>query len=119
MAACSKCAANIEAGEEHEHLGATLCEDCYLDALNPPKACDPWAVHTARGFTGQNPQLTGLQEGILGLLKKRGPMTADDIISTLGVSASEFRNAFATLRHMELTRGFKQGDQICYTLFTA
>jgi hypothetical protein len=43
MAECSSCGTSIEKGEECEHLGRILCEDCYLDALNPPKACDPWA----------------------------------------------------------------------------
>jgi hypothetical protein len=117
MAKCNKCAATIEAGEEHEHIGETLCEDCYLDALNPPKACDPWAVHTAKSCVTQNPQLTALQENILTLLKGRDPKTADEITATLRISPAEFRNAFATLRHMELARGFKNGDEIRYTLF--
>jgi hypothetical protein len=117
MAKCSKCAATIEAGEEYQHVGETLCEDCYLEALNPPKACDPWAVLTAKSCVTQNPQLTALQQSILTLLKGRGPRTAEEIIATLRISTTEFRNAFATLRHMELARGFKQGDEIRYTLF--
>jgi hypothetical protein len=47
---CDRCQANIEPGEEEQHLGQTLCEDCYMDALSPVKTCDPWAVHSAKSF---------------------------------------------------------------------
>jgi transcriptional regulator GlxA family with amidase domain len=116
MATCENCGAAIEAGEEYEHLGRTLCEDCYLDAMNPPKACDPWAVHTARSAGTQ--QLTELQDSILSLLKEQGALTADELTERLGISETEFRRAFATLRHMELARGFKEGDRVYYTTFS-
>ena len=67
MAECNNCSNPIEEGEECEHLGSILCEDCYLDALNPPKACDPWAVHTAKSSMAQGQQLTPVQEKILSL----------------------------------------------------
>lgn len=119
MAQCENCGTSIERGEECEHLGRILCEDCYFDALNPPKACDPWAVHTAKSSMAQNQQLTPLQERILSLLKERGPLTAPQVLNELKINESEFRNAFATLRHMELARGFKKGDNIYYTLFSS
>ena len=25
-------------------------EDCYMDVLSPVRACDPWAVHSAKSF---------------------------------------------------------------------
>ena len=119
MAECNSCGVSIEKGEEFEHLGRTLCEDCYLDALNPPKACDPWAVHTAKSSMDQGQQLTPLQERILVLLKDRGPLTAQEVMSELKISESDFKNNFATLRHMELARGFKEGDEVSYTLFSS
>lgn len=119
MAECGSCGVAIEKGEECEHLDRTLCEDCYLDALNPPKACDPWAVHTAKSSMAQGHQLTPLQERILGLLKDRGPLTAQEVMSALKISESDFKNNFATLRHMELARGFKDGDKVSYTLFSS
>jgi hypothetical protein len=60
---CSRCNSHIEEGESREHAGQTLCEDCYLEVLNPPQACDPWAVHLAKSDklrTGV--QLTPLQQ---------------------------------------------------------
>jgi hypothetical protein len=119
MAECNSCGVSIEKGEEFEHLGRTLCEDCYLDALNPPKACDPWAVHTAKSSMAQGQQLTPQQEKILALLKDRGPLTAQEVMSELKISEAEFKNSFATLRHMELARGFKEGDKVSYTLFSS
>jgi hypothetical protein len=113
---------------ENERTGGLTCEaggtaqgeavrEILEEERNPPKACDPWAVLTAKSCVTQNPQLTALQQSILTLLKERGPRTAEEIIATLRISTTEFRNAFATLRHMELARGFKQGDEIRYTLF--
>lgn len=117
MLTCSNCGASIKEGYEYERLGRILCEDCYLDALNPPRACDPWAVHTARQSLGRERQLTPLQNNIISLLKDQGPLTAEELLSHLGVSESEIRSALATLRHMELSRACKVGDRICHTLF--
>jgi hypothetical protein len=40
-------------------------------------------------------------------------------MSELKISESEFKNNFATLRHMELARGLKEGDKVSYTLFSS
>jgi hypothetical protein len=119
MAECDNCGISIEKGEECEHLAQTICEDCYFDAVNPPKACDPWAVHTAKSSMAQGQQLTPLQDKILSLLEERGRLTAKELLSQLEINDSEFRNAFATLRHMELARGFKEGEEVYYTLFAS
>ena len=47
---CDRCSAAVQEGEEREHHGEILCEDCYMDVLSPAKACDPWAVHSAKSF---------------------------------------------------------------------
>ena len=44
---CDECAAEIAPGDARGHAGRTLCEDCYLDVLSAPRACDPWAVYSA------------------------------------------------------------------------
>lgn len=120
MAQCAKCGMAVDDEEMREHHGKELCEDCYLDVMNPPKACDPWAVHTAKSFGAKGcQQLTESQQGILKALREHGPMKADQLLGELGISESDFRNAFATLRHMELARGFKDGNDIYYTLFSS
>ena len=44
---CQKCRREISEDESHVHLGETLCDDCYIDAMSPAKSCDPWAVYSA------------------------------------------------------------------------
>ena len=69
-----------------EHNGQILCEDCYMDALSPPRACDPWAVYTAKSFNESgagNVSLNEAQQNILNLLKTHGDMPPDDIAAKL------------------------------------
>jgi DNA-binding IclR family transcriptional regulator len=74
-------------------------------------------VYAARNNSGNARQLTGIQRNILNLFKEKGPLQAHEICSQLNISTAEFENNFATLRHMELARGFRDGDTIRYTLF--
>jgi hypothetical protein len=117
MGKCGNCGAMIEDKEIYGFFGESLCEDCYLERRVKPVACDPWAVWGARNTKGKDPQLTGIQEGILNLIKSEGPLEALEICKRLGLSETQFQNNFATLRHMELARGFKEGDKVRYTLF--
>ncbi|RLF60832.1 MAG: hypothetical protein DRN37_02035 [Thermoplasmata archaeon] len=114
---CEKCGTALSSDDSYNHAGQTLCEDCYLDIKAAPKACDPWAVFTAKKEAGSNPSLTPVQEKIMALIKEKGPLTAEQICGTLNISEAEFRVNFTTLRHMELARASKQGDTICYTTF--
>lgn len=114
---CEKCGMLVEAEDTYDYCGQKLCEDCYIGIKAMPKTCDPWAVHLAKNFKGNQPDLSPVQGKIMNLLKSDGPLTSDKICETLNITDSEFRNHFATLRHMELARGFKENDQIHYTLF--
>ena len=53
--------------ESFQQAGQTLCEDCYLNILHSPKACDPWAVYSATR-SRQSPGLEGT-EGLTPLQK--------------------------------------------------
>jgi len=44
---CNRCGREVPAENSYQHLGETLCEDCYIDIRYPAKACDPWAVYSA------------------------------------------------------------------------
>ena len=114
---CEKCAVEVSAEDQFEHSGHTLCEDCYLDIVTIPKTCDPWAVHSAKNTALISDSLTAEQQEILDLIKKNGPLTAEEICTELSINRNELQRNFATLRHMELARGFKRGDQVYYTLF--
>ena len=106
MPQCQICQAQTPEDECHEHAGQVLCDDCYMDALNPAKSCDPWATYTASRLP--DTILNPLQERIMALLKERGEVTPQDICSSLEIPAKDLEREFASLRHMQLTRA-KQG----------
>jgi hypothetical protein len=119
---CEKCAKKVEEQQSYKHLGRVYCEDCYMDILSPPKACDPWAVYTARSsLQGQDKfsALTPVQRRIADYVKGRGDATAEEIMGDLNLTEQEFKREFAVLRHMEVLRGTKKETKILYTLFDA
>lgn len=116
---CDRCTSAI-GGEVYEYRGEHLCEECYIDALNPPKACDPWAVHSAkRAISGTNvmEQLSPRQQRIVQFLRERGQASLEEIAGALGISEAELKREFATLRHMEVAKAAKRGSEIVFTLF--
>lgn len=117
MMKCEKCAVRISVEDKFAYSGQTLCEDCYLDIVTIPKTCDPWAVHSAKSTPIISDGLTAEQQEILDLIKNKGPLTAERICAELSINSNEFQRNFATLRHMELARGFRKGEQVYYTLF--
>ncbi|MBI5579670.1 MAG: hypothetical protein HY895_11000 [Deltaproteobacteria bacterium] len=105
---CARCEASIIEGEERKHLGRTLCEDCYMDALSPAKTCDPWAVHSAKSFgknLGGKFELTGLQRKILGILEETGGAPPEQLVERLNIPPMDLEREIAALRHMEKVRG--------------
>lgn len=116
---CDRCKSSIE-GDVYEYRGERLCEDCYIDALNPPKACDPWAVHSAKStVSGKNvmEHLTPRQARLVQFLRERGQASAEEIAGALGMGEAELKREVATLRHMEVVKAAKRGSEIVFTLF--
>jgi hypothetical protein len=35
---CDRCGQQISVGEEMDHFGQTLCEECYMQVLSPARA---------------------------------------------------------------------------------
>lgn len=116
---CPKCGQAVEAGEEREIHGRTLCEDCYIDALSPLKACDPWAVHSAKRLEqmGGGDQLNELQAKIMTFLKENDVAEPAILCRELKITPKELEREFATLRHMEKARAEKVGDQVILKLW--
>ena len=119
---CDRCHSTIEPGDEKPHLGQTLCEDCYMDALSPVKTCDPWAVPSAKSFekhAESPPALTPIQSEILLILKESGGMEPQALLGKLKprLTQKELEREFAALRHMEKARGEKRGDCIVWRLW--
>ncbi len=113
---CDRCQVTIEEGEERELHGRILCEDCYIDALSPAKACDPWAVYSAKTFSnqdGSNIELTKTQSKILQILEETGGAEPEVITQRLQIKPSDLEREIATLRHMEKVRGeLREGMKI-------
>jgi hypothetical protein len=119
---CDRCGAPIEAGEEREHLGKMLCEECYMDALSPVRTCDPWAVHSAKSFEKHSRNvgiLTPIQSKMLSILNETGGIEPADLLRELGgeLSLQELEREFSVLRHMEKARGEKRGNRIVWRLW--
>lgn len=119
---CAKCGCQVEPEDLRQAGGRDLCEDCYMDALNPPKACDPWATYTVSRLKDQG--LNPNQEAILGLIGKEGHVTMEQLLAATGLKQVDLEREMAALRHMELFRatpspgggkvflGFKDPDPV-------
>ncbi len=119
---CDRCNVNIGSGEERDHFGQTLCEDCYMEALSPVKTCDPWAVHSAKIFemhAGEDAMLTPIQQEILRILKENGPMEPSILLQKVkgNLQLKDLEREFSTLRHMEKVRGKKEGQKVLWILW--
>ena len=101
---CEKCGAHIQENDEREFHGKTICEDCYMVALSPAKACDPWAVYTAKSFSdksGSETKITKTQTAILQILEETGGIEPEMLLERLQIESSDLEREIATLRHME------------------
>jgi len=119
---CDQCNSKIDQGEEREHLGQMLCEDCYMDALSPMRTCDPWAVHSAKTFeqhTGGTSTVTKIQSEILQILEETGGLEPEALLKQLKgkLTQAELEREFATLRHMEKVRGEKREGKVYLRLW--
>ncbi|MEW5914586.1 MAG: hypothetical protein AB1814_18670 [Thermodesulfobacteriota bacterium] len=103
MPVCDNCSAAVEPDEIHEFAGKSLCDDCYMDAINPARACDPWAVYTASRLPEQ--VLNPAQEKIMALIQAQGRALPEEMMRATGLDEAGLKRELATLRHMELIKG--------------
>lgn len=105
---CDRCGESMGDGEEMELRGQTLCEDCYIDTLSPAKACDPWAVYSAKSLSSDgsaDSAVTETQARILQILEETGGIEPAALSERLQMKPSDLEREVATLRHMEKLRG--------------
>lgn len=119
---CQRCQHEIIENESLKHLNETLCEDCYIDAVSPAKACNPWAVYLAtrtRESSGLNDVegLTPIQKEVYEFIKNKEKVTAVEVMNNLHITQPDLENVIATLRHCELVRGQKEDDKVYLVLF--
>jgi hypothetical protein len=119
---CNRCNAEIDQGQETEHLGQTLCEDCYMDALSPVRTCDPWAVHSAKSFEkhmGGTATLSLIQSEIIRILEETGGIQPEILQDKLKdkLTPSQLEREIAALRHMEKVRGERRDGKVFIRLW--
>jgi len=117
---CARCGKEIEKSRGYEHLGNVYCEDCYLDILSPSKACDPWAVYSAKTFLKGKDKLSALtpqQLKLVHYIEGKKEATVEEIVAALDLPENEFKREFAVLRHMEILGATKKEGRIFYALF--
>ncbi|MBP1626969.1 MAG: hypothetical protein H6Q00_1444 [Holophagaceae bacterium] len=114
---CAKCGQPISDGESCEHFGSVLCEDCYIQAIEPLRTCDVAAVHSAKthraaaGQTGTD-GLTALQKSIYEYVVAQGRATKPALSEAFGLTALEVDRQMTIMRHCELLKGRKIDDVI-------
>lgn len=114
---CERCGDPIPEGENYNHRGKILCEDCYIGALQPPKSCDVAAVHSAkthRQLSGESGTdgLTELQQTIYNQIKEAEKLTRPELMDSFNLKEWELDKQIAILRHCELVKARRMGDQI-------
>jgi late competence protein required for DNA uptake (superfamily II DNA/RNA helicase) len=119
---CSNCNQEISEDDAYVHREETLCEDCYLEAIQRVRVCDPWAVHIATstrealGLKGTD-GLSDLQKSIYEFIKSKGKITLEEVMGNFKLSSREMETQFAVLRHCELIRAYKENSRIYLTTF--
>ena len=111
---CDRCKSNVPEGEQRALHGQILCEDCYMDLLSPLRACDPWAVHSAKTFVKEEAavlKLTTIQQQIVDILQNEGPQESENLCKRLHVKETDIERDIAALRHMEKIRGELRGGK--------
>jgi len=74
MMKCERCGADMSGDDSYEYAGRTLCEDCCLDIKAAPKACNPWAVFTAKKRTAEQSFIDSRSRADIDTHKKGGSL---------------------------------------------
>jgi late competence protein required for DNA uptake (superfamily II DNA/RNA helicase) len=119
---CQNCGKEISEEEVYTTEGKTFCEDCYIDVGHRIRVCDPWGERSKRifredhGLTGTD-GLTDLQKEIYEYIRGKGKATKRELMEKFKLPATELENQFAILRHCQLLKGKKEGDEVYIVLW--
>lgn len=119
---CDRCNEMIQEGEEMVFNRQTLCEECYMKTLFPPRACDPWAVYNARLLSERTEgelEINETQAKILKLLQETGGLGFSDLADRLGIRTAPLMRELAALRHMERLKAELRNGAKVYVLWSA
>ena len=107
---CDSCREEVPPDEIHDHSGQQLCDDCYMDAVQPVTGCDPWAVYLATRTSTSEQDFTRVQQTILQLVKDRERVRVPELLEATSLELESLRKEVATLRHMEKVIWEKRPD---------
>jgi len=115
--ACQVCGKEIPGSESLKENGRATCEECYLEEHQRIRFADPMAVRSKKlfrkkyGLEGTN-GLTELQRELYEFIQAEGGVTPEKISRLFGITPQETQNQLAILRHCELVKWRKMGDEI-------
>jgi len=113
---CQSCGCEILSEESYVLNGLTVCDDCYLEKSHRVIACNPLATYSAKRFQESDgleaeDRLNDQQKAIYEFIKSKGKVTPQELVDKFNLSKAETENQIAILRHLELTKGKKEGDK--------
>ncbi|AKB56087.1 MULTISPECIES: B-box zinc finger protein [Methanosarcina] len=119
---CPVCGKEIPGNEYILENGKSICEDCYLEEHQRIKFADPMAVRSKKLFRKNHglegtEGLTDIQKELYKFIQVEGGVTPEKISKLFGLTPQEARNQLAILRHCELVKWRKIGDEICIVPF--
>ncbi len=119
---CQNCGKEVSEDDVFTTEGKTLCEDCYIDIGHRIRVCDPWGERSKKIFRESHglegtEGLTDLQKEIYEYIESKGKATKAELMEKFKLPASELENQFAILRHCQLLKGKKEGDQVYIVLW--
>lgn len=119
---CHVCGKEVPENEYIIENGRVICEDCYLEEHQRIKFADPMAVRSKKLFRKNHglegtEGLTDIQKELCEFIQMEGGVTPEKISKLFGLTPQETRNELAILRHCELVKWRKIGDEICIVPF--
>ena len=114
---CQSCGCEVIVEDSYVLDGLPVCDDCYLEKTHRVLVCNPLVTYSAKRFQdsdGLKPKdrLNDQQKAIYTFVKSRGKVIIQEVLDEFNLSQSELENQFAVLRHLELTKGKKEGNKI-------
>lgn len=119
---CQNCGKEVSEEEVFSTEGKTLCEECYIDVGHRIRVCDPWGERSKKIFRKSHglegtEGLTDLQKEIYEYIQEKGKATRMELMERFKMPAMELENQFAILRHCQLLKGRKEGDDVYIVLW--
>ncbi len=119
---CQDCGCKVPESDCLISQGKTLCEDCYIDAGQRIKVCDPWGERSklvfreTHGLTGTE-GLNDIQKSIYEFIRARGKATREELSKEFNLKPFELENEFAILRHCQLLKAKRENDNVYLVLW--